>query len=634
MLRGIRTASANWLGKLVMAIAVGALIVSFAIWGIGDIFRGSARTTVAQIGNTEISAEQFRQIYNDRMQQIGRQIGRPLRPEQARALGLDQQLLAQLLAEAALDQRARVLRLGIADSEVARRIVQEPAFRGISGQFDQARFEQLIRQAGYTEQRYVAEQRRLSLRQQIAASISGGVKVPRAALEAVNRFENEERSLDYLVLRRAAAGDIPAPTAEVLAKYFEDRKALFRAPEYRKLVLLVVSPDEIARTIEISDADAKRVYEERQARFSSPERREVQQIVLANEEDARTAAKRLAAGATFESVAAERGLKASDYELGLMAKTDILDRAVADAAFALAPGAVSEPITGRFGVVLVRVKKVEPARVRPFAEVEGEIKHEIAIERAKSEVASRRDKIEDELAGGARLDESARKLQMPFRAIEAADRSGRGEMGNPIPDLPQGADVISAAFAASAGAENEPLQLPGGGYVWYEVAGITPSRERALAEVKDRVEARWRDEEVATRLKAKADDMVDRLKAAGTLAELAAANGLTVDSAAGVKRRGTDALPSPVVAALFRTPKDAPATAEGKEATERFVFRVTAVSVPTLDAASAEAQRLNDSLRRAYADELMSEYVANLEADLGVRINQSALRQAIGAGGG
>src|ERR1700754_2546678 len=102
MLRGIQKASANWLGRAVMAVVLGLITISFAIWGIGDIFRGSSRTAVAKIGRTEIGVEQFRQIYNERLQQISRQIGRAVPPDQARALGFGKQILGQLLSEGPL----------------------------------------------------------------------------------------------------------------------------------------------------------------------------------------------------------------------------------------------------------------------------------------------------------------------------------------------------------------------------------------------------------------------------------------------------------------------------------------------------------------------------------------------------
>src|SRR2546429_6261556 len=170
MLRGMRKASSNWLGKTIMAVVMGVLIISFGIWGIADIFRGFGQSTLAKVGHIEIWLNQFRQLYTDRLQQISRQFGRPLTTEQARAFGLDRQVLQQTIAEAALDEDARRMGLGQSDAETLRVIHNDPNFKGINGQFDAARFVAMIRQAGYTEQRYLAEQRRVSLRRQITGT--------------------------------------------------------------------------------------------------------------------------------------------------------------------------------------------------------------------------------------------------------------------------------------------------------------------------------------------------------------------------------------------------------------------------------------------------------------------------------
>src|SRR4051794_2453860 len=136
MLRGLRKASSNWLGKVVMLAVVGFLVISFAIWGIGDIFRGFGRSTAAKGGGTEITIEQFRQLYNDKLQDAGRRQGKAITMEQARSSGLDRQLVAQVIGEVALDERVRALRLGLSDEEIARRITTDPVFQGPSGKFD------------------------------------------------------------------------------------------------------------------------------------------------------------------------------------------------------------------------------------------------------------------------------------------------------------------------------------------------------------------------------------------------------------------------------------------------------------------------------------------------------------------
>ncbi len=119
-----------------MAVVMGVLIVSFGVWGIADIFKGFGQSKLATIGSTEISIEAFRQIYNDRLQTLSRQFGRPLTQEQARLFGLDRQVLQQVVAEAALDEEARRMGLGQSDAETLRVIHNDPNFRGINGQFE------------------------------------------------------------------------------------------------------------------------------------------------------------------------------------------------------------------------------------------------------------------------------------------------------------------------------------------------------------------------------------------------------------------------------------------------------------------------------------------------------------------
>src|SRR5882762_15173 len=303
MLRGMRKASSNWLGKTIMAVVMGVLIISFGVWGIADIFRGFGQSTLAKVGRTEISAEQFRQLYTEKLQQLGRQFGRPLTMDQARAFGLDRQVLQQTIAEAALDEEARRLGLGQSDAETMRMIFGDPNFKGMTGAFDPGRFQATIRQFGFSEQRYVAEQRRVSLRRQIAGTISAGLEPPKVLIEALSRFQNETRSIEYVKLDAAQAGTIDPPSPETLAAYFDDHKTQFRAPEYRKISFVVINPEEVGKWSEISDEDAKKIFDQRRDKIGTPEKREVQQMVFPNAEEALAGRGRLTSGTSFEDIA-------------------------------------------------------------------------------------------------------------------------------------------------------------------------------------------------------------------------------------------------------------------------------------------------------------------------------------------
>jgi len=632
MLRGLRKASSNWLGKAVMAAVVGFLVISFAIWGIGDIFRGFGRSTVAKIGRTELTVEQFRTLYNDRLQQFSRQLGRPITTDQARSTGLDRVVIGQIFSEMLLDERARTLGLTLSDAEVAKLITNDPAFRGPNGEFNRFLFEQIIRNAGYTEARFVAEQRRQALRRELAGTIAAGLEAPKALVEALNRYQNEQRTIEYVLLDRALAGDIPSPSPDVLAKYFEERKILFRTPEYRKLVIVSLIPSELARWIEISDADLKRAYEERRARYVTPERRHILQIDFPNAEAASAAAERIAKGASLVDVAKELGKSEKDIDLGTVPKAAIIDRAVADAAFSLKEGEVSAPVQGRFGTVLVQVLKIEPEQGRPLDQVAGELKQELATARAKNEIFDIYNKIEDARAEGKPLAEAAANLKLEARTVEI-DRSGRDPAGASV-KLPDAQRLLATAFTTDVGVERDPLQFEDG-YIWYDVAGISPSRERSLDEAKDQVEARWREQEIATRLDAKATGMLDKLKAGETLAQVAAADHVKVESLGGLKRgEASGPLSAAGVDAVFRTAKDAAGKADGTQPGEQIVFRLTNIVVPSLDTASEEAKRAIQTLNRGLSEDILAEYIAWLERDIGFTINQSALNQVVSGGAG
>jgi len=611
-----------------MAAVVTVLVVSFAIWGIGDIFRGFGRSSLAKIGPTEVTIEQFRTLYTDRLQILGRQFGRPITLEQARALGIDRQIVQTIFSEMLLDERVRTLRLGISDAEVARRIMLTPGFQGPNGQFDRQRFVEALRSAGYTEQRFVAEQRREILRQQLVGTITGAPIAPTAMVEAADRHQNEQRTIEFVLFDHAQAGEVAAPAADVLAQYFEPRKGQFRAPEYRKVVIVSLLPAEHARWMEISDEDLRRAYEERKNRIATPERRQIQQIVFPKAEDARAASERIAKGETFEAIAKERGLADKDIDLGTVTRAAMLDRVVADAAFALKEGEVSAPVQGRFGNVLLRVTKIEPEKVPTFEEAAEQLRTDLANERAKSEITSIYDKVEDERSLGKPLAETAEKLKLEARTVEI-DRFGRDPTNQPVANLPQQQRLVSGAFAADVGTDNDPLQVDGG-YVWYEVAGITPERDRALDEVKDQVEARWREDEVANRLRTKAAAFLDKVKAGTPLAEAAAADNLKVETLADIKRASTTPpLTERTLDVIFRTAKDAVALAPAEQAGEQLVFRVTGVVEPTTDLTSEESKRLRGALNNAMMGDVLAEYTQLLEREIGVTINDRALQQVL-----
>jgi peptidyl-prolyl cis-trans isomerase D len=354
----------------------------------------------------------------------------------------------------------------------------------------------------------------------------------------------------------------------------------------------------------------------------------VEQIVFPNAQEAAAAAERIAQGAKFADIAAARGLTDKDFDLGTVTKAAIIDRAVADAAFALKENEVSAPVQGRFGTAIVTVDKIEPEQTRSYEQVAAELKRDLATERARAQITGAYDKIEDLRSEGKNLAEAAASLNLTARSLEI-DRSGRDPSGAQVKDLPEADKLVGAAFSSDIGVDTDPIRSEDG-YVWYEVTGINPAHDRSLDDVKDQVQARWREDEIGTRLRAKATQIVDKVKGGATLADAAAAEHLKVTSRSGLKR-SEPASPLSAVGlnAVFATAKDAIATADAEQPAEQIVFRVTDIVLPERDADSAQSKGVTQTLERGLADDIYNQYIQQLEQRIGVSLNQTAIRQVI-----
>lgn len=629
MLDGMRAASQNWLGRTLMAVVMGVIVVSFAIWGIGDIFRGFGQGKLGVVGSTEISAEAYRYAYQTELQRLQQRLRRVVTNDEARQAGLDRQVLGRLVTEATLDQKARSLGLAMSDDQLAKSVQDDPAFKDASGAFDRARFDAILRDNGLNERTFVREQKATYLRQEIGEAIAGGVTTPQVMTAAVDRFRNQARSVDYVTLGSAAAGEIASPSDDELRKFYEARKPQFVAPQYRKLVTLAITPATAAKPEDVSDADALKLYDSvKETRFGTPERRDIQQIVFPSEAEAQAAADKIKGGATFDSIAAERKLTAKDTDLGSLSRAQVSDPAVAEAAFALKQGETSAPVKGKFGYALLRVGAIAPAVLKPFADVAKELKGEIARERSKKTVQVLHDKIEDQRASGKPLTEAAKSVGLEARTIDAIDERGLDHNGLPVADLVAPADLVRAAFASDIGVDNETINTKDNGYVWFEVQKIDPSRQLSFDEVKAKVETTWRADAIEKKLVEKAGDIVKRLKGGEQLAKIAADEKLELKHNSNVRRTGADGLEPQAIVAIFNEPDHGAgsATAPGG----RLVFQILDTSSPEFNPDSDANRDLAKQLRALVADDMLTQYVQQLEKDYGVKISEAAVRSATG----
>ncbi|HEY4192056.1 MAG TPA: SurA N-terminal domain-containing protein, partial [Mesorhizobium sp.] len=539
MLGTLRDAAGSWLAKGLLSI----LVLSFAVWGISGRLAGGlvGHESVITVGGTSVSVNDYRLAYDRQISAMSQQLGQRLTHEQATAFGIDNQVLAQLVSGALLDEQARKLGLGLSQDRLAELTREDPAFKGPSGQFDRGTFDAVMNQAGMRPEDYLRSRAKVAVRQQIAEAVSDGLKAPKAFLDAVALYRGEDRTVDYLALPRSLVEPIAAPSDSALSTYFEANKKNYAAPEYRKFSYARLEPEDIMDLSSVSDAQVKDDYEKNKARYTTPEQRTVEQLVFKSKEAATAALDSLKAGATFDKLVTAEGKTQADTLLGTVSKDKIADKAVADAAFSLAVNGVSPVVEGSFGPVLLRVTEIKPETVKTQAEVAEQIRKDLALGEASRILLDAHDSYEDARAAGETLDEAAAKLKLKVITVDAIDRTGQTPDGKIVKDLPQSADLVKAVFDAEAGTENEGLPTDGEGYVFYEVSAVTPARDRTLDEVRQKVVADWTAAEAAKLLDDKAQALEKRLKTGETLDVIASELKLEKQTKRGLKRDADDA---------------------------------------------------------------------------------------------
>lgn len=625
MMEALRRGAASWVAKILL----GLLIVSFAVWGVADVFTGYGQSSLARVGKTEISADEFQNALQTEINRLSNQIGRRLTNEQARAFGIDSRVLSRVIGTAALDANARDLGLAVSDSAIAEAIRTDQNYKGLTGAFDRDRFNEMLRQNGLSEARYFATRKAAEVREQLTEALLEGVSPPKQLVDIVHNFREETRTIAYITLDAEKAGKVPEPDEAKLREYYEQDKRAFLAPEYRKLSLLLLTTEEVKKLVPVSDEEVRAEYERDKERFNDPEKRHILQLSFPDAPAAEKALAELAKAKSFEEGAKALGVQETDFDLGLLARSDFIDKALADAAFSLEAGKTSKPIAGRFTTALLHVTEIQPGKQRTFDEVKDQIRERLALERSGREIQELHDKVDDARGTGKSLKEIADSLKLRFVEVGAIDRNGNGLDGKPALEHPEAQAIARAAFDAGAGIDRDSVELQEG-YVWIDVLGTTPERQKPFEEVQAEVKSKFLDTERKKVINAAADALVERVNKGEPLEVIAKEQGLTAETSKPFKRTApTSTLTQSGVRQAFTVPKGRAVSVETPDGKSRSIIVVTEIT-PAPPATKEQTDQLTAELERLMQGDALSGYVSALQDRYGVAVNESVLKRTLG----
>lgn len=624
MLESIRTFSASPLGKAVFILVLVAFGSGF--WYYGNPFSTGPETDWAvRVGEQEVAPVVVRTDYERELNQIRAQTGGQFDDEQAKAIGLPDMVVSRIVNQTLLDLAAADLNLVASDDLVRTTIMQNPAFHGPDGTFSREVYAQTLRMSGLSERRYEAIVRRDLQRNQLVGSLAAGVSVPQSMVDALYRHQNERRIAEVVRVPDAEVGPVAQPTEQELAAYRTENAAQFTAPEYRELTAVLLRVEDLAKEVAVSEEEIRQAYQERASEFGTPERRSLQQMVFGSREEADQAHAEIVAGADFIQVAEQKaGLSADAVDIGEVTRDEMLPQ-LADAAFALDEGAVSQPVQSPLGWHLIKVTRTAAAEDQPLDEVREKITAELAQEKAADSLYQVGNDLQDALGGGDTLEEAAARLNLPLVQIPAVDAQGLDPDGNKVSEVPD--QVIATAFTINSGEESFLTDFDTRGSFIVRVDQTVAPALKPLDRVREQVVQALIAERRVEAGRVRAEGLAEAVRAGGDLSERAAAEGFsaaTTPSFARTGDSGTD-LPPALIEALFASEPMEPVVVRGQDTT--YVAQVTEVIPADPVAAPDRVSALADELEASIGTDLLVQYLNALRQRYPVAVNPQVMDQ-------
>ncbi|MDQ2803105.1 MAG: SurA N-terminal domain-containing protein, partial [Pseudomonadota bacterium] len=479
----------------------GIMVLSFVVWGIGDVVRNIGRQTwLARAGGDTIEPQQFQSAFQRDLTRAQQQL--PPGQDMTRAMraSVADQALARMIGDIAMTKELRRLRIVVPDAALRQAVFEMPAFRDKSGRFDRAQLDSLLRSNGLSEAQFLAMVRSQLAEGQLMEAVSAGATPPGLLVTSAFAFETERRAAKLVEIPFAAAPAPPAPAEPVLRRWYANHPEAFRIPEFRKIKAVVLSPETLDN---ISDNDLRAWYDQHKAQLAQPAKRSVQVAMAPDPAKAKALATLWSGGADWVAIQkAAQTAGGSAVELDGQTEQQIPDAELAKAVFAAPPTTVAGPVKTALGSAVLKVLQADPGSEKSFDQAKDEVRQRVLAERSANLLYDGANKVDNILGTGAGFDKLPSDLGL-LGVAGTLDADGNTKDGAPapIPGPPElRKALIAAAFGKQAGEQPSELtevQTPSaGGSVFYavQVEATDPPSRKPFEQVKDQVQADWTKE--------------------------------------------------------------------------------------------------------------------------------------------
>lgn len=518
------------LNHFLVTILLGLLIAAFAIWGIGPGMLSGSNQYVAKVGDTEVSTNRFFNLVQQRAQALQIQFGGEFStPQLVQMMRLDQQVLGQMIVDAAVKEHISSMGLRATDDQLAAELRNIEAFKMPGGGFSPELMQQALISNNISQLELFQDLRSAVTRTQLIDSFVVEDMISREMANELYTWQAERRGAAMINFGTDELPEVEAPTEEQIAEFYEANKAGYMTPERRSYDYLLLTPEFFEAEVEIPEGEIERIYEQRSDEFAASEIRSVFQVSFDTEQQALEFVTEVNGGADFtEAAVSMSDFAANEIDLGDNTRSDIEAEFGAEAAeivFGLAENTPSTPTEDIAGWSVFMVSSITRIEGQSFEEVQAELEQEYRSEQAIDIMFDFQGRIDEAMEATGVLSEIAQNVGLTLATVTDIDAQGRSIDGSPAVTQQNEYIVQSAAFREELGAEPtitdiNPTDATQGFYL-FELTDVKAPGEQPLEEVRTRVVSDWTAEKQRERAGEIADTAVARLQA-GESAEVVA----------------------------------------------------------------------------------------------------------------
>jgi peptidyl-prolyl cis-trans isomerase D len=622
MLGAMRKGSQNFFVKALLFV----LAASFVVWGIGDVFRGSSDSTVAKIGDEEISYSEYYASLQREISRFQQILGGTLTEEQLQQFGIKDRVLAQLIDSKIIRMRLDELKLKVGDEIVRKQLKNNSLFFDESGKFNVNTFKTVLRSNGLNEKQYIMALKEDAAVKMLIDTLSAAPSSLDIKAKALYKYRNEYRTADMVYIPADYVKDVEDPSETELLQYYQDNTDKFSVPESRKVTYIVYGFEDVKNAVEISKEALKADYQDNKDSFLVPEKRDVVQYIFESETDAQKALEDINEGKV--SMFNDKKL-----ELGEMTKEGLPDK-IKEPVFELEVGQYSEPVKTDFGWHILTINKVVPESVREFEEVKDELESYLKEVKAAEIFDKEAIKIEDEIASGVPLEEIAKKFDLVIHSVPAINANGQGATGKSLTDIPEPEIFSDVAFSTDYG-QVSPMTLlsDNSTYVLVRVDNVTPKRVKALDEVKGTVATLWKEVQKRKKLREIAENVAVKIKQGENLKQLSSSMGLKFKTSDKIKRPSADFaddakndIPRQLTTELFDLERGDSTSYYLTSKGGYMIARLNEIKDGKFD--KNRVASLEDGLKKDFTDDVLNQYNMYLRKQYPIEKNETLLNSS------